>query len=31
VLEIRGGRVELKLHNFAPWQWLDFDGELSIA
>ena len=29
MLEIRGGRVELGLHNFAPWQWLDFDSELS--
>ena len=24
VLEIRDGRVELVLHNFAPWKWLDF-------
>ena len=24
VLEIRGGKVELVLHNFAPWKWLDF-------
>ncbi len=28
VLEIRDGRVELILHNFAPWQWLDFDGSV---
>ena len=25
VLEIRGERVELILHNFAPWKWLPFD------
>ena len=27
VLEIRGERVELILHNFAPWKWLPFDRE----
>lgn len=25
VLEVIGNRVELTLHNFAPWKWLDFD------
>ena len=27
VAEIRGERVELTLHNFAPWQWLGVDEE----
>ena len=27
VAEIRGERVELTLHNFAPWQWLGLDEE----
>ena len=29
VVEIRGERVELTLHNFAPWQWLGLDDDTS--
>ena len=27
VAELRGDRVELTLHNFAPWQWLGLDED----
>jgi hypothetical protein len=27
VIEHRSNRVEIKLHNFAPWLWLGENGE----